>query len=48
MSGVPSSGNCTAIWLMSAVPKGTTPSWIRLSISWPGTPARSKGTMLAL
>jgi hypothetical protein len=48
MSGAPNSGNCVDIWLSSAVPKGTTPSCIRLSISWPGTPARSKGTMLAV
>ncbi|CKV69057.1 Uncharacterised protein [Mycobacterium tuberculosis] len=48
MSAAPSSGYCVETWLSSAVPKGTTPSCMRLSISCPGTPARSKGTMLAV
>ncbi|SDL55464.1 hypothetical protein SAMN04489709_1514 [Paracidovorax citrulli] len=34
--------------LISTVPRGTTPSSIRRSISMPGTPARSKGTMEAV
>ena len=47
-SAAASSGSWAELTLSSAVPKGTTPSCIRRSISWPRMPARSKGTISAL
>ncbi len=46
--GTDMAGIRAASALTSTVPKGSTPSCIRRSISAPGTPARSNGTMSAL
>ena len=46
-SGAVYSGYCAVKELIRVVPNGTTPSCNSRSISAPGTPARSKGTISA-